>query len=121
MVQAGAKSEIFFSSDQPTPLIQLILEHRSTILDQKISVLKSLISNGVWSHSVPISLWNTRYHSYFHFPYDFFEIRSRFLEKLEGYLNWCQLRQLAPVPTNESEISTTNGGTKNQYSKIIII
>ena len=37
MVQVGAKSEIFFSSNQPTPLIQLILEHRSTILDQKNS------------------------------------------------------------------------------------
>ena len=35
MVQAGAKSEIYFLSDQPTPLIQPILEHRSTILDKK--------------------------------------------------------------------------------------
>ena len=26
--------------------------------------------------------------------------------------NWRQLAELAPVPTNESEISTTNGGTK---------
>ena len=88
MTSFWPKSEIFFHPTNLPPSSSWFWSIGHQFRTQKNRFWNHIISGGIWSHSVPISLWNERYHWYFHFSYDFFEIRSRFLGIREDDLYW---------------------------------